>query len=308
MVARVIAEVSGMSYAKFINERVFTPLGMDHALVYEGLPFNKQYAANYTPSFEKIPPYLGSYPGADGNCASAHDLIRFAMFHLGDGLPDQEMVLKDQSIAAMQAKHPLGNERSGIGWALDGDERGHRSVYHGGEGPGVDCMMRLFPDEDIAAVVLCNSECEKLYDIQKAIFVALIPELGEQESVETSSSIDALLDLSEMYGKWRGRITTYDRELDVELAIDSMRVLVGVGDQPQGDVEVSVLTPTFLMGMFDADIPTPDNKRYPYRNRLALTREGDRLYGAVVSVGRREDRAGHYELSSRAVLRRRQAD
>lgn len=308
MVANIIAELSGMSYAKFIDDRVFAPLGMDHALVYEGLPFNKQHAANYTPSLERIPPYLDSYPGADGNCASAHDLIRFAMFHLEDSLPDQETILKDESIAAMQAKHPPGNERSGIGWALDGDERGHRSVYHGGEGPGVDCMMRLFPDEDIAAVVLCNAECEKLYDIQEAIFVALIPELDEPEPVETSSSVEPPIDPSEIYGTWRGRITTYNRELDVELVIDSMRVSVGVGDQPQDDIEVSVITPTFLMGMFDADIPTPDNERYPYRNRLALTREGERLYGAVVSVGRREDRAGHYELSSRAVLRRLQTD
>lgn len=308
MVARIITEVSGMSYAEFIDDRVFAPLGMDHALVYEGLPFNKQYAVNYTPSIERIPLYLDSYPGADGNCASAHDLIRFAMFHLGDSLLDQEKILNNESIAVMQAKYPPGNERSGIGWALDGDERGHRSVYHGGEGPGVDCMMRLFPDEEIAAVVLCNAECEKLYDIQKAIFVALIPELGEPEPVEASSSGVPTVDPSEMYGTWRGRIATYDREYDVELVIDSMGVSVGVGDQPQDDVEVSVITPTFLMGMFDADIPTTDNERYPYRNRFALTREGERLYGAVVSVGRREDRTGHYELSSRAVLRRLQTD
>jgi CubicO group peptidase (beta-lactamase class C family) len=308
MAANIIAEVSGMSYAEFIDGRVFAPLGMDHALVYERSPFNKPHAVSYTASLERIPPYLDGYPGADGNCASAHDLIRFAMFHLGDDLPDQERILKDESIAAMQAKHPPGNERSGIGWALDGDERGRRSVYHGGEGPGADCMMRLFPDEDIAAVVLCNAECEKLYDIQKAIFVALIPELGEPEAVETSSSVEPPVDPSEMYGTWRGRITTYDRELDVELVIDSMGVSVGVEDQSQDDIEVSVITPTFLMGVFDADIPTPDNERYPYRNRLALTREGERLYGAVVSVGRREDRAGHYELSSRAVLRRWQTD
>jgi CubicO group peptidase (beta-lactamase class C family) len=308
MVANIIAEVSGMSYAGFIGERVFAPLGMDHALVYEGLPFNKQYAVNYTPSFERIPLYLDSYPGADGNCASTHDLIRFAMSHLEDSVPDQETILKDESIAAMQAKYPPGNERSGIGWMLDGDECGHRSVYHGGEGPGVDCMMRLFPDDDIAAVVLCNSECEKLYDIQKAIFVALIPELGEPEPVETSSSSEPPVNPNEMYGTWRGRITAYDRDLDIELVIDSMRISVGIGYQSKGDVEVSVITPTFLMGVFDADIPTPDNERYPYRNRLELSREGDRLYGAVISVGRREDRAGHYELSSRAVLRRWQTD
>jgi hypothetical protein len=111
-----------------------------------------------------------------------------------------------------------------------------------------------------------------------------------------------------MYGTWRGRITAYDRDLDIELVIDSMRISVGIGYQSKGDVEVSVITPTFLMGVFDADIPTPDNERYPYRNRLELSREGDRLYGAVISVGRREDRAGHYELSSRAVLRRWQTD
>jgi CubicO group peptidase (beta-lactamase class C family) len=308
MVANIITEVSGMSYAKFIKERLFVPLGMDHALVYEGLPFNKRQATNYTPSFEKIPPYVDSNPGADGNCASAHDLIRFAMFHLGDSLLDQETILNNESIAAMQAKYPPGNERFGIGWALDGDERGYRSVYHGGEGPGVDCMMRLFPDEDIAAVVLCNAECEKLYDIQKAIFAVLIPELGEPESVETTFSIEPPIDLSEIYGKWRGRITTYNKEIEVELVIDSMKVAIGVGDQPQDDVEVSVITPTFLMGMFDADIPTPDNERYHYRNRLALTKGGDRCYGAVISVGRREDRSGHYELSSRVVLWRLKTD
>jgi hypothetical protein len=281
---------------------------MNHALVYEGLPFNEQHAVNYTPSLERIPPYLDSYPGADGNYASAHDLIRFAMFHQGDKLPGQDIILKAESISAMQAKHPPGNERIGIGWWLDGDERGHRSVYHGGDGPGVACMMRLFPDEDIAAVVLCNSECEKLYDIQKAIFVALIPELGEPEPVEISSSVEPTVDPREMYGTWRGHITTYDRQLDVELVIDSMGVTVGVGDQAQDDVEVAVITPTFFMGMLDADIPTLDNERYPYRNRLALTREGERLYGAVVSVGRRKDRAGHYELSSRVVLWRWKTD
>jgi hypothetical protein len=59
------------------------------------------------------------------------------------------------------------------------------------------------------------------------------------------------------------------------------------------------------MGMFDAKIPTPDNERHPYRNRLEVVREGDRLFGAVISVGSWEARAGHYELPSRVELRRR---
>jgi hypothetical protein len=107
-----------------------------------------------------------------------------------------------------------------------------------------------------------------------------------------------------MYGRWHGRITAYDRELEVELVLDSTGARVAVAAQARGAVEISVLTPTFFMGMVDASIPTPDNSRYPYRNRLAMIREGDRLYGAVTSVGRREGRAGHYELSSRIEVRR----
>ncbi|MEJ2239173.1 MAG: serine hydrolase [Gemmatimonadales bacterium] len=304
MLASIITNVSEMSYAEFIQERVFSPLEMSSARVYEGRPLGGPYAAGYTQARERIPPYLDSYPGADGTYASAHDLIRFAMFHLGDNLPDQEAILSDRAIAAMQAEHPPSNRRYGIGWALDGEERGHRSVYHGGEGPGADAFMRLFPDEDIAAVVLCNAECEKLYEIQQAIFVALIPELSKPEPVETSPPSEAPADPSEMYGTWRGRITAYDRELDIELLVDSTGTRVAVGAHPRSKVEISVLTSTFFMGMFDAAIPTPDNLRHPYRNRLAVLREGDRLYGAVISVGRREDRAGRYELSSRVELRR----
>jgi hypothetical protein len=304
MLASIITNTSGMSYAEFIQERVFSPLGMTSARVYAGGTLGRRYAAGYTQARERIPPYLDSYPGADGTYVSAHDLIRFAMFHLGDDLPDQEAILSGRAIAAMQAEHPPSNRRYGIGWSLDGEERGHRSVYHGGEGPGADAFMRLFPDEDIAAVVLCNAECEKLFEIQEAIFAALIPELGEPESVETSPPSQVPVDPSEMYGTWRGRISAYDRELDVELLVDSTGARVAVGAQPRGEVEISVLTPTFLMGMFDAAIPTPDNLRHSYRNRLALIRDGDRLYGAVTSVAKWEARAGHYELSSRVELRR----
>lgn len=303
MLASIITNVSGMSYTEFIRERVFAPLGMTNALVYEGRPMGMPHAAGYTQTRRRIPLYLDSYPGADGTYASAHDLLRFAMYHLGDNLPDQEAILSDHALAAMQAKHPPGNVRYGIGWELDGDERGYRSVYHAGSAPGANAMMRLFPDEDIAAVVLCNTECQ-LYEIQEAIFVALIPELGEPEPVETSPPGVAPANPSEMYGTWRGRITAYDRELAIELLVDSTGMRVAVGANPRGEVEISVLTSTFLLGSFDAAIPTPDNLRYPYRNRIAVLREGDRLYGAVISVGRREDRAGHYELPSRVELRR----
>jgi len=308
LIARIVSEMSGMSYPDFIRERVFSPLGMEESGVYKGTPFRHPYAVNYTPSLERIPLYIDGYPGADGNCSSAHDLIRFAMFHLGDRLPDQEAILTEGAIRSMQAKYPPGNRRYGIGWDLDADEGGYPSVCHGGEGPGVDTFMRLFPTEDIAAVVLCNAECEKLYDIQKAIFSAMIPRLNQPSSAEEQPTERPSDDPSELYGTWRGRIVAYDRELEIEAVVDSEGSTVSVDDQPRDDLDIIVRTSTFLLGMFDARIATPDNERHPYRNRLAVIREGDRLYGAVISVGRWDARAGHYEMPARVELRRLERD
>ncbi len=54
----------------------------------------------------------------------------------------------------------------------------------------------------------------------------------------------------------------------------------------------------------DAEIPTGANRRHPCRDRLAVRREEDRLFGAVTSVGQWEARAGPYELSSRVEFGR----
>ena len=312
MAGCIISNVSGIDYARFIEERVFAPLGMTESMVYQGAALSPPHAVNYTPDLRRIPPYLDSHPGADGNCASAHDLIRFALFFLRDGLRDREAILAPESIEAMWEKKPPSNFRYGLGWSLDGDERGFRSVYHGGEGPGADAMMRLFPTEDKAAVILCNGELKKLYEIQKAIFAAMIPELGEPEpepkpdpGAGDEESGEALVaEPTEMYGRWVGVIETYDGELELELAIDSEGARATVEGSPRDDIELYALSPAFAMGMFDAGIPTSDNERHPYRNRLEVVRDGDRLFGAVISVGSWETRAGHYELPSRVELRR----
>ena len=312
MAGSIIEEVSGAEYAGFIEERVFAPLGMTESLVYRGEGSGRPCAVNYTQDLQRIPPYQDSHPGADGNCASAHDLIRFAMFFLQDELEGQEAILTRESIESMWEKEPPSNERYGIGWSLDGDEGGFQSVYHGGEGPGADAMMRLFPTEDKAAVILCNCELEKLHEIQKAIFTAMIPELGvpkpelepEPGVEDAGSDVAPRAEPAEIYGRWVGAITAYDRELGFELLIDSEGARAAVEGSPQDTVDLYALSPTFAMGMFDGAIPTSDNERHPYRNRLEVVREGDRLSGAVISVGSWVARAGHYELPSRVELRR----
>ena len=303
----LISEVSGMDFSRYIEKNVFLPLGMADSKVHErGKVFN-QSAVCYTPEFTRIPASSSSYPGASDIYFSAHDLIRFAMFQLKDHLQDQKAILTDETIDKMQENFPPSNTRYGIGWHFDINELGYRSVLHGGEGPGVDNFMRLIPSEDIALVILCNSEIgNNLSEIQEEICTVLIPEFANigKDQPSTASGKQQIPD--GFLGNWEGKIVAYDREVEVELRVTkSDGVSISLSGNQKNQVDLAVVMDWFLMGDFPGTIPTPDTGRYPEKIRLALVRQGDRITGQATVVGRKEERQDHYELSSWIELNRK---
>ncbi len=74
----VISRASGQSYAEFMREQVFRPLGMDNTLVHVGHGLEDGQAVNYTPTGSVAPPYNSDSPGASAIISSAHDLIKYA--------------------------------------------------------------------------------------------------------------------------------------------------------------------------------------------------------------------------------------
>lgn len=302
LIGYLISEVSGTSYSRFMEENVFLPLKMTQTKVFErGLSIDHS-AICYTPDFKPIPNYVGSYPGSDGIYFSAHDLIRFAMFQLKDHLKDQYAILTDETIDKMQEDYPPSNTRYGIGWAIDVNDAGYRSVHHGGEGPGSDNFMRLIPSEDIALVILCNNEIsDHLYEIQDEICNALIPGFTkpkkEDQQDNESSAVPQIPE--ELLGKWKGKIVAYDREIEVELKVNRIEgAIINLSGQQENKIDLSVVTPDFMLGYFSGVIPTPDALRYPDKIRLALVRQGDRLSGSATADQWIEERQMRYELSS----------
>ena len=302
----LISEVSGMHYSRFIEDNVFLPLGMTEANVHEKGRKSDQSAVCYTPDFKPIPDYSASYPGAEDIYCSAYDLIRFAMFHLKDSLQGQKAILSDESIDRMQEAYPPSNTTYGIGWYFDINELGYRSVHHGGEGPGSDNFMRLIPSEDIAVVILCNSEHTSLGELQEKIYTALIPEFAEMGKDAPNAPMGAQEMPEGFLGRWEGKIVAYDRDIDVLLRVtetDGMKI--SIANEQESKIDLSFITDSFLLGYFPGVIPTPDAERYPDRIRLALVRGGDRLSGQATSDSWVEERQIRYELSSWIELRRR---
>jgi CubicO group peptidase (beta-lactamase class C family) len=302
LIASLISEVSGLDYSRYIEKNAFLPLRMmDSKVLTQGRTID-QTAICYTPDFNPIPRYWGCYPGSDGIYISAHDLIRFAMFHLKDHLQDQKAILSDETIDKMQEAYPPSNTRYGIGWAFDINEAGYRSVHHGGEGPGSDHFMRLIPSEDMALVILCNTEIGRhLSEIQEEICTALIPgfaKVGKEDQLSDESAEEQEIPKG-LFGKWKGKIVAYDREIETELIINNTEgAKISLSGQQDSKIDLAVVTDDFLLGYFSGVVPTPDAQRHPDKIRLALIRQGNRLSGSATADQWIEERQMRYELSS----------
>ena len=174
----VISRVSGQSYEDYMRQSVFLKLGLTHTSVGIGPGLEKFAAVPYARNGLPIPHSDLDVPGAGAIYSSAHDLIRFAMFHLKAHLPDQMPILSDASIEAMQTPTVTrGPTNYGIGWYIN-DLVGYRTANHPGSMVGVSTMFRLVPSERTAVVVLCNfndSQTELPREVADKILATLLP-------------------------------------------------------------------------------------------------------------------------------------
>ncbi|QHG89116.1 serine hydrolase [Xanthomonas cucurbitae] len=177
---QVIEQVSGQSYAQFLQQRIFAPVGM------RGTRFNADHLQpgdqaavghakyDFTQLRTVAPLTWSNNAGAGGIYSSAHDMALWMRLQLAGGLlPDgrplfsarrqREMWSMITPIAIGDAAVPelagaLPNFSGyGEGWSLS-DYRGHRLVWHTGGWPGMVSRLTLMPDQKLGVVVLTNQE------------------------------------------------------------------------------------------------------------------------------------------------------
>lgn len=324
----VIAETSGRTYADFLRAEVFLPLGMTRTSV--GLPASLEgYAAvRYGPDDRPIPFYDFDHDGASAVWSSAHDLIRFGLFHLGR----QPGALSVEARQSMQVRQtPEGGTGYGIGWFI-ADEYGHRKVWHTGSMPGVSTMLALYPELDVAVVVLLNDLARDLRVSVSQEIVAVLDEgyarardearaaaarqaAAREEEAGEARQGDAPDDPAddrahgfdpppELVGRWSGMLTTWDDDLPMELVVDEDGdVHVDVAGQLDTLLDDVDFVDGRLQGRHLGRIPTADVMRHPMHSVfLNLRLEGDRLYGQASAQTMADPT--FYSLASYVELRR----
>jgi CubicO group peptidase (beta-lactamase class C family) len=198
----VLERVSGKSYPDFMREEVFVPLGLTRMSVHIGPGLEEFTATRYTPDGTPYPFYDFDHPGGSAVFSSAHDLVRFGMFHLKNHLTDQRQIISDGSIDEMHKPTASEEEGSGygIGWASSTNDKGLRTISHSGGMGGVRTNLILLPDQNAAVVVLCNASSSLPSDISREIIVVLAPgKTEEPEPPEAGAEVALPEDLIEKF-------------------------------------------------------------------------------------------------------------
>ncbi|MBW3600448.1 MAG: beta-lactamase family protein, partial [Planctomycetes bacterium] len=297
----IIERQSGKSYDQFLREEVFLPLGMTRTAV--GIPpeLEEFAAARYTPDQSRLPFYDFDHRGASAVFSSAHDLVRFGMFHVKQPLPEQKKILSDESLDEM-LHDPIstgGGPLYGIGWAIQSDEFGCRTITHTGGMGGVRTVLKLVPEENLAVVVLTNSEFDLRRHVERKILKEMLPPREEpadsENGAEEKSDDESPEDLSDVFGgEWFGEVQTYagNRPITLKVQCDG-----DVHLRLNGGLWTLLNEPRFadgrLTGVFQGDIETDDANRRPYHLHLNVRRRDDKLNGALTAISLPGSRAGN---------------
>ena len=157
VLAMIIRKTSGMPFDVFLQQRIFTPLGMLHTRLYDPDAIIPGRAAGYRRqdsalwNAEYFDPSFAQ--GGDGGLLStANDLARWAVALDGEGLlsaKSREMMWGDARLTSGKT-YP-----SGFGWELHTVNQ-HRWIYHSGSRPGAAAVISRFPDDKLTIIVLAN--------------------------------------------------------------------------------------------------------------------------------------------------------
>jgi CubicO group peptidase (beta-lactamase class C family) len=283
IIGYVLSRLSGDGYPDFMRDAVFIKLGMTHTSVGIGPGLEKFQAIRYDEKGAPIPFYDFDHPAASAVYSSAHDLVRFGMFHLKDHLPDQSPILSDASIDAM---HQPTNKTSdhggyGIGWASDDRPDGYHVISHSGGMPGVSTELMLVPSEDIAVVVLLNGE-GRVSQIANEIFKVLLPK-WQASAQKPEPPAPPFHPDAELLGTWKGNLHTYQKDLPVTITVlPSGDVHIRLADQLESLLNKAQFKDGWLSGEARGDVTTEDAERHRADTLLFnLKLRGNLLNGAV---------------------------
>ena len=191
LVAYILQVQSGQPFAKYLEDKVFTPLNMPNCSVDpEFIRNHPNLAVGHMPYVNQVPLAMDvPWVGAGSVYAGAKGLAKFVQFFLYGGKVNGRAILDEHLITGMftpsQCFSPSEDFKYGLGVEIYHNE--YYRLGHGGGGYGFRSAMDWLPEYGLGIVVLINSE---EYNTTLYILSDLIDEnlVRKSESFEIPSS------------------------------------------------------------------------------------------------------------------------
>ncbi|MFO0960330.1 MAG: serine hydrolase [Isosphaeraceae bacterium] len=287
-----IAEsVSGSPWRTFMDGQLYDPLGMSRTSdrvrpgheAEAAVPYARDVAGRFVP----VGDYEFDHPGASAVWSSANDLIRFARMHLHGGELDGVRILSERATKSMQEPTARRGDdfATGIAWAVT-TERGHRCLSHTGGMPGVSTVLRIFPDDNSALVVLINSDTHGVNrSLANRLTQALFP--GGKAQASAASPTPANPSIAPPWeGTWAGKLAHPDGDLRLKLTLKAPNSAHASWD---GHTPVELSDVAVRDGRLHARLDGRLLVRPDYHGAASiefkLARAGDRLAGVATAIG-----------------------
>ncbi|HTE54833.1 MAG TPA: serine hydrolase domain-containing protein [Kofleriaceae bacterium] len=306
ILAEVVARASGQEFGRALQARVLSPLGMEDSFFDTDLSRRREMAARYGDAGNRLPFYLTATPGSGEVFASAHDMARFAMFHLGDDLGPRAAILTAAERAELHRPHTRVTEREAyaLGWQVLRGPGEAAALYHGGGQSGVSTEFLLVPSADAAVVVLSNRRGRPfLESIRDRLLRSVVP--GWRGLPAPPSPAPQPLQPAASYtGTWRGTLLAQGRPVPAVLVITgSGQGTLSVGGRPPQPITDLGLVDGRISGDTRGEIGSLDTRRESLTQlSLDLALRPGRIDGDVVAWRKTSD--GMTVLPHRAVLER----
>ena len=219
----LVGHVTGRSYAEYMHENIFAPLGMtrsgfsaDEFAGPRAIPYTRIDGENI-----ELPMWKGQ--GSMMHTTAA-DMAKFQLALMNDGQYGSYQLLRRKTVELMRLRatrfkvlfkgsDDLPSSGHGLGvFAFRGGWYGH-----GGSAPGFQCLSRYHPTNGVGYVILSNvnailgggtnyeSARSEIYDVQDALVSILDPMFGIRHRAAEIGIVGALMLYSFAVGLWLRR-------------------------------------------------------------------------------------------------------
>ncbi len=166
LLALIVERASGKSFATFLRERIFVPLGMTNTVAYEeGISTVPNRAFGYTNKgrtwTRKDQSITSAVLGDGGIYSSIDDLAKW------DAALYDARLLSDESRCLAFSPHTPTDRpdvKYGFGWRITGE-----SLWHSGETSGFHNVIVRYPSRRLTVVMLTNRDDPAPYETALAI-------------------------------------------------------------------------------------------------------------------------------------------